>query len=419
MAWKLWSRGAARQMNWAGRCWRILVLSLGVAVGSTGVVRGQGVPLPLGTVHDPVPLNMPGVDCSYLDGIDSDTSPGTSGPTQTCYSRTVTGCTDVPNLTAEIRVTNNPGTDGTILFFSATGGRVFWAPPYDETDPDGPNGVQHEHQLHIDLTTGANDYRLVEFAFQGTWKDALQGQSTGQLLLACRVATFVDWVETKLQFHAPGTPFCATGQSGGGNQLAYPLTHYGLDSKYDGVVFTSGPLYSDLQKACGTSCDFVPPDVDYPYPNTIDGCMKASSRWGVDQSYGQPDSPTFQFECSEFRGDFEASEECGETNFTMGAPCMQHRHENPATQFDEVFFDNSIALDPGLDYDYGDLEVRFLFGSLDFGPAPEQQRFFFEAVDHNSGVPTRNQVIGVGHNLPNDPDGRDELLADLLEVCVP
>jgi hypothetical protein len=252
-------------------------------------------------------------------------------------------------------------------------------------------------------------FKLVEIKYGRYWNDGPEGGEPGQGRLACGPATHADWLINKPEI-VPGPRVCATGQSGGANQIAYMLTHYGMADRFDGIVLTSGPLYSDLPWACGQSCD-----ESNGVPNTSLGCMDATSRWGVDLGYGTTVPPPYEQICPKSQPPDPAADElCGETNFDF--PCMRHKHTtDPGYQ--QKFFDNSIALNTSKwNYDYPDeLRMRFLFGTDDGGPAPEQQRFYFEAVDHNNDV----SRVGVdsGHMLPQDQDGREDIMAAMVQIC--
>lgn len=191
------------------------------------------------------------------------------------------------------------------------------------------------------------------------------------------------------------------------------FTHFGLAERFNVAIFTSGPTYSDLRWACGQQCDV---DGDPDYPLVSDGCFHASSRWGVDLAYGQPFNPKFEDLCQTM-GDPEATEECGELNFNY--PCMQHENEtDPGGPFDQALLKHSIALDlQNRQYTYMKPALRFIFGEADDGSSVDQQRFYFEAVDHNANV-LRESLLGVGHHVPNEEAGRAAILDAITDHCV-
>ena len=207
-------------------------------------------------------------------------------------------------------------------------------------------------------------------------------------------------------------------------QIAYMLTHYDMGDEFHGLVFTGGPLYSDLEKACGTSCDVgASPD----YPDTSAGCFAAVSRWGVDQGFGQAADPNIREGdtaggCGHLQGQLGLMEECGEDRFPY--LCMSHSHEDPTDPnrqvIEDLFESNSIAVElTRWTYDYhADLGLWFLYGDGDGGSAVIQQEIFSDAVDHNVGWVGPLPVLNTDHRVPETPEGRAAIRDALLDSCV-
>jgi hypothetical protein len=96
----------------------------------------------------------------------------------------------------------------------------------------------------------AAGFRTVQLQWIDSWLFGSPGKEEGHARLACRPATVARWVRDQLHKPADSGAFCATGHSGGAAQVAYMLSHYGLDSILSAVVPTGGPPMARIDRGC-------------------------------------------------------------------------------------------------------------------------------------------------------------------------
>ncbi len=349
-----------------------------------------------------VATSDPAYACGHLNDISPD-----AGPDQECKDYRVENCPG-PDEMVTLRVTLNAGLDGTIIFFSSGNGRGWWA-------VDKLSGFPRaSHLLQRDLSTGDNDFKIVEVKWRDAWNHGNDTTLIGPAKLACRVATVVTALLANETYHhcdnfpSVCTKVCATGQSGGANQLAYTLTHYDMGDRYDGVVFTSGPPYADLELGC-SSCGGT--------PVAADGCFSSRGRWGVDTSYDTPNDPRWDDLCP---GAYADPEECGDTEFPDSL-CIHHQHEGtpPGNQeFADSLPDTSVAVETTKwNYEYPvSLGISFIFGLLDDGAARPQGKIYKDVVDVENDVDFA-ELAFVGHKVHEDTLGTAEILLRLADYC--
>ena len=155
----------------------------------------------------------------------------------TCYNLEVT-CSDIPPTKIQVIQHTNHNSKGTIIFSTGGGG----ATPYNELPT-------REKTLTTLLNEGFEIYEIV-WAKPGGWfvndgvgfKDALCGYSSA-----------VNWIAGTIADNP--TLMCAQGNSGGGLQIAYGLSVYGLEDLFDMVILTGGPPISKLDSNCFESDD--------------------------------------------------------------------------------------------------------------------------------------------------------------------
>ncbi|MEO7456870.1 MAG: hypothetical protein ABIY52_11460 [Gemmatimonadaceae bacterium] len=93
-------------------------------------------------------------------------------------------------------------------------------------------------------------YRIVQLAWANDWEDTGLPLKNVRLA-ACRPATLMRYVYDKVHGgkSAPGG-MGALGHSGGTGALGYALSWYGAGEYLDKAMFSSGPVFSDISKAC-------------------------------------------------------------------------------------------------------------------------------------------------------------------------
>jgi hypothetical protein len=96
----------------------------------------------------------------------------------------------------------------------------------------------------------AAGFRTVQLQWIDSWLFGSPGKEEGHARLGCRPATVARWVRDNLHEPDEAGAFCATGHSGGASQVAYMLSHYGLESILAAVVLTGGPPMSRIDQGC-------------------------------------------------------------------------------------------------------------------------------------------------------------------------
>lgn len=137
-----------------------------------------------------------------------------------------------------------PALRGVVLLFSGGGGTGWW----------GTSDLALE--FLSDLT--GEGFLVAQVRWTAPWLNAASGEDAGPAHLGCRPATAMAWLHDTLWASlAPllGGPagrcgFCVTGNSAGGSQVSYALSHYGLEDRLDAVVPTSGPPHAAEHKGC-------------------------------------------------------------------------------------------------------------------------------------------------------------------------
>jgi hypothetical protein len=297
--------------------------------------------------------------------VDTSCPPG--GLTNSTCEQLTIACPNVATQTMTIKMNTPTGTNlGTVVFLSGGGGIGF----YDSVWVYGSAIVNAILQTTPDtgfVTVQLNWYIPNVQANINGW---LQGPG-GPRILACRVATATQWVQSNIQ---SGGAFCATGSSGGAGALAYLLDDYGL--AMDFAEFTSGPVFSRID----WGCDNVQP---YSYspatgePTTL-AYLPADDVAFLNPSYQDSDCLIED---------------------------LQH-----STQWDPIFLESSIMW-PGADYTFTSA-THFLYGALDTGNPPVQGYLFEQAIHSTDAV-----VPGAAHELGDSLAGAQQIAADVTGLC--
>ena len=125
---------------------------------------------------------------------------------------------------------------GTILFASGALGTT----SYDS--------VPETARIVSDLSTAG--FRTVQLQWIDSWVLGAPAKEEGHVRLGCRPATVARWVHDHLHQSDASGAFCATGHSGGAAQIAYMLSHYGLEEILAAVVPTGGPPMARMDRSC-------------------------------------------------------------------------------------------------------------------------------------------------------------------------
>ena len=170
------------------------------------------------------PSMRPSTDC-----------PTTSVPTSQCLVGTIAGCPGIEPITVRLKISDPPGPPiGTVILGTGGGGNGLY-------ELFGPSAVNL-----VILPLLQRGYRVIQrgWDLQYGW---LTGPGGGDLL-GCRYASLLQAVHDNL--HAPGTPLCVTGNSGGSAEISYALAHYGMGRIVDLAMPTSGPPMGRIDNGC-------------------------------------------------------------------------------------------------------------------------------------------------------------------------
>lgn len=294
-------------------------------------------------------------------------APGGAKPS-VCYSLTVS-CPQVPNISAWLKVTQPSTTPiGTVEFVIGTGGSGL----YDTAFTHGLDAV------NIALNAG---YQVVQVTygvpFVSTQPNGwLQGPG-GTRRLACRFTAISQWVKNNLV--AAGSPYCATGNSAGGEAIGSALTHYGLNGLWDFVEVTSGPPFARQDLACICTAAGVNASCHGGLANLCIGTTTAK----------QVIDPTYN-------------------NTNCSSATTSHSKTHSAQ------FVSDSVVSPEATVGYPNTVVRFLFGGLDNGSAEIQ------AGEWQSEITTPVTSLCVPtapHAMPNDLAGAQQIGNDLVTYC--
>jgi hypothetical protein len=288
-----------------------------------------------------------------------------------------------PNVTAiqpydaTVKLTSPAGqSGGTIIFITGGGGMQY----YD-------TGFTYGTVL-IDDLVGAG-FTVAQIVFNNPVDGWLTGPAldgNGPIALACLPSTAMQWVYNHVL--TPGTPLCATGNSGGSAAIAYALSQYGLGSILTLAEPSSGPVLTRMDYGCSPATKYSACSV-CGYGTQYESYGLKNTEQIVDPAYtgvysGKPNGP-----CSQ-----------GVDGSTADAALFHH---------DSVLSD---IYPPQLSFA---TQVRVVFGGLDYGGGALP-----EGLDWVSFITSSATVICVptaAHEIADSLAGEAQLESDLATYC--
>jgi hypothetical protein len=300
-------------------------------------------------------------------------SGGVSG---TCWGLNVSSCSNPPikPYDATVKVTSPSGAPiGTIIFLSEATGTQF----YDEDFTYGASVIQ--------TVVGAG-YTAVQIRYDNPVAGWLTGPAPdGPLDLACLPSTSMQWVYDHIL--STGTPLCATGNSGGAQQIAYALSHYGLGSIFSMVEPTSGPELSRLDYGCAPQGKYTACAV-CGFGSLQESYGTKVAETGIDPAYTgvvQPGGPCYE----------------GVQGSTQNASLFHHDSTLSDIYPPTLSFPSTV--------------VHFAFGGQDSrGPG------IAESLEWASMISSPTTIVCVpsaGHVLPSYQAGAAQIETDLMSFC--
>jgi len=294
-------------------------------------------------------------------------SPCIGATGEDCYSITVS----CPNITNPINAMIKIGdplisqTVGSVMFFSGFDGTYYWANTFTNTLIISDVRVAGFQTIQVDWASG--------------WF-LTPGNQAGMDGVACRPATVARWVYDTFHQASQTLPYCAVGHSNGATQVAYMLTHYGMDDILDETIFESGPNYTLLEHGCIFS-----PLYSQLYLSTVD-------RQFVDRSYG----------------------------IFTGGPCEEAPGVNPTRKqtWKPTWQAASIASLQSLNI-YPHTQAAFVFGSLDTTTTRNHGQEYSNWLAL-SGTPyyTSTIIPGANHTVTGIQAGKDWMTSQIINGCV-
>jgi hypothetical protein len=95
------------------------------------------------------------------------------------------------------------------------------------------------------------------------------------------------------------------------------------------------------------------------------------------------------------------------------APLCSQEILNHSNTYDATFYHDSVVA-PDSVFAYPHTFVKFLYGSLDSAPPPNQGHTWASAI---TGSKAESCAPNSGHALPNYLDGAQQIVNDLLQYC--
>jgi hypothetical protein len=308
-----------------------------------------------------------------------------SGPVQcaggNCYEIRVTcpEVTDPARARVKVAAVGNPS-KGTILF--TTGG--LGTQSYDS--------FPETARILNDVSTAG--FRTVQLQWIDSWLLGAPGKEEGHARLGCRPATVARWVHDTLHERGASSAFCATGHSGGAAQVAYMLSHYGLDEILASVVPTGGPPMARIDRSCARD-DAKNASVTFPDWATriIDGGFGFFPPGGPQSFAPNELSPA-------------------------AGPCARDE-----SSFRERFRQASVASGDG-DYVHPRTMVWFVFEGIDDTHAVAMGTTYHDLlIERKSPLVQKTAIPDVTHSGPkglySSRSGTDKVRDILLETCRP
>lgn len=254
------------------------------------------------------------------------------------YPFPIKGQLAVHNPSGAVRVTD--------LFASGAYGQAWWASPNSQSFIN--NLVAHGH-------------RVVQFRWYPPWQQSTLEQSAGEIRMAARPATVIDWVKRNY----PAPEFNVTGSSGGSMALAYSLANYPIKGLTRAVVISGPPLMSIT-----AGCENVPGYAFSDYAKT----------WN-DMAFG----------------------------YSTNGPCLRG-DRNWETRW------NANSVESGNKYQYPGTFVTVIIGRSDAAFIKNRGHDYYDLLLRNGQQALAfYEITGMGHHIQNSTDGLDRLFTVLTQ----
>jgi hypothetical protein len=344
---------------------------------------------PVGTASTSTPNGV--IACpTFTDGL----------PSATCYQIN-TSCDQVAEFTAYLKVNTPSATSvGTVIFETGSGGIPLYdnSPEFFYTDS---NGVNTNGGLAVVQGVLDAGYTTVQVSFGTPFDNStavangwLQGPG-GVRRLACRYSTVADWVYQNIHNSSTTVPFCATGNSGGAGAIGYALSEYGLNTKFNMVEVTSGPVMTRLDAGCS-------PHGNFNYNGTT-----ACTSPPTDLSFSAGPGGTANIIDTAYQN-------VAATAPTLCSDGVTGVNPNNFLRFESDSIDFSPSKSPALPI--SGTTINVLFGGNDNSNAVPQGEWWWKSV---APPPTQACVPDGPHAIPaaTSGDGATHIVSDIQTLC--
>ncbi len=234
--------------------------------------------------------------------------------------------------------------------------------------------------------------KLVDDGFivvQRLWDSSWQASEFGMVAATCRYATLLTWIHDSL--HSAGA-FCAMGNSGGSDEVAYALTHWDRASLLDFVLITSGPPMARIDMAC----------LDGDNPTWRDRC------WALVQNNTECRLDGAVPQSCSFQDRAPLAPAWVDRAFSPDAPCGLMNDERRAE-----LLRNSI-LAPDAQLDYPDTPVHFLYGTQDCTETVAFGLLYARAITSQTNIAF---VAGAPHRILQSPEAGRQVAGEIKNFC--
>jgi hypothetical protein len=213
----------------------------------------------------------------------------------TCYQVSITGCENVDTQGVRFGIIQPSGVStGTVVLHGGGGGTGTFDNGY-------VNGYKNQGK------------RVIQIKWPSDWETASPSGTFAPNIkyAACKGATLIEKIYQFAHPEGVDKPFCYHGHSGGSGMGGYLLAWYGMETRFDAVILSAGPVFGNISAGCvqpNAPNVVVCPNGQYgctqtantPYSGTptYGGCTLASGssgmgKWtGYDCNCASSNSPT-------------------------------------------------------------------------------------------------------------------------------
>lgn len=234
--------------------------------------------------------------------------------------------------------------------------------------------------------------KLVDEGFivvQRLWDSSWQDSQFGMVAATCRYATLLTWIHDTL--HESGA-FCAMGNSGGSDEVAYAIAHWERAALLDFVLITSGPPMARIDMAC------------------LDGANQAwrDRCWALVQNHTECRLDGAVPQSCSFQDRAPLAPAWVDRAFAPNAPCALMNDQRRAEMLD-----NSI-LSPAAQLHYPETPVHFLYGTQDCTETVAFGLLYARAITSETNI---NFVPGAPHRILQSPEAAQQVVGEIKNFC--